>query len=71
NLSPLQSAINKEFPKVGDRLIEKMMFFVRRRQTMLPYFLYATIHFCVRGSIEFGNKSKNGEKGIEFVAIEV
>ena len=52
-------------------MIEKMMFFVRRRQTMLPYFLYATIHFCVRGSIGFGNKSKNGEKGIEFVAIEV
>ena len=63
--------MNRRIQKVGDRLIEKMMFFVRRRQTMLPYFLYATIYFCVRGSVRFGNKSKNGEKGIEFVAIEV
>ena len=31
NLSPLESTMNKGIQKIGDRLIEKMMFFVRRR----------------------------------------
>ena len=30
NLSPLESTMNKGIQKIGDRLIEKMMFFVRR-----------------------------------------
>ena len=30
NLSPPGSTMNKGFPKVGDRLIEKIAFFLRR-----------------------------------------